>query len=149
MNMDKETRRIIMQHGHQVIGVFPADEDDPPPFAYTVGRTAKGRPELLITGPLPPPVAGAILNDAAARDDESPLEPGQAVGGLLQGGYVLQVVEADPLAGEMYQALAFYDGQDVRALQLVWPDQDGLFPWDAGFGFEPWVQPIHRKGAES
>lgn len=144
--LDRETRRCIMEHGHQIIGVFPTEPGDPPPFAYTVGRTAKGRPELLITGPLPTLVAGTLLNDAAALDDETPLEPGD-VEGLLAGGYLMHAVEADPVAGEMFQAISFYDEADVTALQLVWPDGDGAFPWDDGYMYPADLQPVHRKGA--
>lgn len=144
-----QTLSIIESYGHQIISVFP-NEDDPPttvPFSYTVGRILKGRPELVITGPIAPNVAGAILNDTCAADDDEPLEPGQDRERLLVG-YPLHVVEADPVAAEMFQAIRFAElsGTDdsVRALQLVWPDPQKRFPWDEGYEYPPFVQPVHR-----
>lgn len=36
----------IAKHGQQVIAVYGVDEGEPP-FVYTIGRTARGQPELL------------------------------------------------------------------------------------------------------
>lgn len=141
--MNRETMQMITRFGHQVISVFPTTPEEGVPFSYTVGRTGKGRPELLITGPLDPRIMGHLLNDAAYLDDNEPLQPGSVLDGLLRG-YPVQVVKADPYLGEMFQAFRFYDTDDIDALQLVWPDQGGHFPGDPGYDYPPEVQPVHR-----
>lgn len=136
---DEETARVIREYGHQVVGVFPTEGDDGAPFAYTVGRTLSGRPELLITGPLRPDIACAILNYAAEVDDGTPLEPGDRDDILV--GYTARIVEVDPWASQMFQAVRLF-GEEVRALQLVWPDPGGRFPWDEGWAYERDAQPV-------
>ena len=45
-----DTRAKIAAHGWTVIGVFPTPEDPGPSFAYTVGLSGKGLPEVAIYG---------------------------------------------------------------------------------------------------
>ena len=136
---DAETARTIKRHGHQVVGVFDPDGEGVP-FAYTVGRSLLGRPELFITGGMPLHVLGRLLNDAAAMDDEAPIEAGERRDGLL-AGYPAWFVEADPRAAEMNVALRLVPS--ARALQVVWPDVDGRFPGDPGYGLTAEHQPLH------
>jgi hypothetical protein len=54
----------IGRYGWTVIGVYGTDEEPGPPFAYTVGLTTLGQPELSIFGlPLD---TGAAMN----REDQ-------------------------------------------------------------------------------
>src|SRR6185295_8302185 len=45
-----DTRAKIAAHGWTVIGGFPTPEDPGPSFAYTVGLSGKGLPEVAIYG---------------------------------------------------------------------------------------------------
>lgn len=124
--------------GWTVIAVFAA-EDEPasPPFAYTIGLSRLGGPELLITG-LPGRVSAGILNNLGEL-----VRAGHALGpgrrdGVLDNGVPL---ELRPFAAERYQeflgqliwfADTFAAGVRPAVLQVVWPDRDGRFPWDAG-----------------
>lgn len=135
----ERARAMIDQHGWMVQGVFPTAEDHGPPYCYTVGLTECGLPELCMTG-LPPEVARVILNTAAsqARDSGEPFYHGQRLshlGSLLKNNVTLAVVEGLPSEEGVWPGMAyrFYDPFEVRLQQLVWPDDEGRFPWDEGF----------------
>src|SRR5437764_5365551 len=57
---------LIAQYGWALTMVEPTPTDPGIPFAYTVGLTAHGQPELVIAG-LDPHIAQALLNDLASR----------------------------------------------------------------------------------
>jgi hypothetical protein len=65
--------KTIAKHGQQVIAVYGANEGEPP-FVYTIGRTARGQPELLVhvVEGQALRAAGAMLNELADLD----LRPG-------------------------------------------------------------------------
>jgi hypothetical protein len=119
-------RAQVAEFGWSAVAV-----DATPPFTYTVGlwRLAE-HPELIITG-LPDEVAKWALDRAVqAIRDGHPIAPGTLVDGLL-GDYAAAAREVD--LGRLHE-LAFaadlYRGVIYRAVQLVWPDRQGNFPWD-------------------
>lgn len=118
-----------------------------PPWAYTVGLTAHARPELLVTG-LALPEAQALLNDIAAHLLHAVAhEPGEQV--PLIGGPVIEFVRVDHPDVHLTRAVGLY-GPSVQALQVVWADDRGHWPWDAGFrgrrGGQPVLGPRARAG---
>lgn len=121
---------VIAEHGHQVQIVFPTTQEGTP-FAYSIGRTAKGRPELLVTGLLHPDDLGYIVNEVAGIDDEKPLEVGDLLDKVL-AGYDVKIVQVRDLreAG-MTGVINRFDG--ASALQILWPDEKGIFPDDADY----------------
>jgi Domain of unknown function (DUF4262) len=58
----RRTAAHIEREGRSIVGVFAADEDDGPPFSYTIGNHLKGLPELLVTIRSPPRTS--ILTDS-------------------------------------------------------------------------------------
>jgi hypothetical protein len=131
----EELRATIALHGWAVQAV----EDDRMPYAYTVGLHAHGLPELLITG-LSDHRAAEVLNDVArAAVHGRVLIPGahMAVG----DGPLLEIVEVDHPDAHMTFAVVL-GGPDVRALQLVWADERGRWPWAAGWGQGRRRQPV-------
>jgi hypothetical protein len=93
------------------------------PFAHTVGLTAVGRPELVVAGRS---VASAYdLLEAAMATDEP--RTGHRFDLLM--GPTLQVVRVPRAAEHLAVATALY-GPGVRALQLVWADSRGRWPWE-------------------
>lgn len=128
-------RNHIETVGWAVTGVFDAD----PPFAYTVGLTEKGRPELFMSG-LDINVMALILNDIAAN--ENPVI-GDVLEGYVGNGYKLAVVAADPKAAAVAVPRAMYGRDKVRALQIVWPDKKGRFPWDKRYRIRPRKQSLY------
>lgn len=135
--LSKKTMDDIIAHGHQVRWVF----GEGPDFGYTIGRSVKDRPELLITGPLDPRVGQWVLNEAAAMDEKEPLYAGQEIpANELLNEHPVRIVEVKDLeAAEMFGVTEHFS--DATALQIIWPDMEGRFPGDEGFAFAD-AQPV-------
>lgn len=132
---DRQSLSVIAEHGWMIQGVF--DTDGGPGFAYTVGLTPAGLPELVMSG-LDHNTMATLLNGAAKRALANELK----AGGLLVGiaSVTFQVVAA-PTA-EVNMARHLYRGSNVRALQLVWPDKAGAYPGDDDWSLGG-MQPIY------
>ncbi|WJK33145.1 DUF4262 domain-containing protein [Solwaraspora sp. WMMA2065] len=138
-------QRQIDRFGWAVTAVLPDNDgdDEHGPFAYTVGLTRHGYPELVIAG-LDPCIAHAILNTAAGRvyDRAERFTHGQHVNGLIAG---YDTVIVDGHATDTLHpgtAFALYGRHRVRLQQIVWPNRHGRFPWDDGYEYPTWVQPL-------
>ncbi|WP_343710249.1 DUF4262 domain-containing protein [Mycobacterium sp.] len=115
-------------------------ESDTRPYAYTIGLHQRGLPELLVTG-VPPPQAVRLLNTIA----EYLLDGGRPTPGhritIADGDAELEVVQVEHPDAHMNVAVAFY-GPELRALQLVWADDRGHWPWCPAFGDGKARQPV-------
>ncbi len=133
----------IARVGWAVTAVVPTADDPGSGFAYTVGLTAKGRPELTIAG-LDPLIAQALLNDLAARvfDTGARFSHGQRINDLLVG-YDAVIVDG-PATEALHPGTAYarYGSDRVRLQQIVWPDPHGRCPWDPGYQYPPDTQPL-------
>lgn len=135
-------RGLMVRHGWAVQGV----EGDRihPPYAYTLGLTECGLPELVVTG-MPLPRAAALLNSVAQHVVHA--EP-PAVGERIPliGGPLVEIVELPHPDAHLNTAVALFAGE-LRALQLVWADDRGHWPWERGFrgmrGGQPVLGPRH------
>jgi len=119
---------LIDRFGWAVVGV----EGDRihPPWAYTLGLTPHGRPELVVTG-VPLPRATWLLNAVASYVlDAAVPQPGEEV--LVEGGPLMEVVLVAEPTAHLVTAVEFY-GPAIQALQLVYVDDRGRWPWDVGF----------------
>lgn len=131
-----ELREIIADHGWAVQYV----EDRSRPFAYTVGLTDRGLPELLITG-MPAQKSARMLNSIAHQivDDGMRLRP--AVHIDYQGELLLEVVEVEHPDVHLKFAVRLCQNT-IRAYQLVWTDDRRRWPWDRGWGHGRRRQPV-------
>lgn len=112
--------------------------DEGIPFAYTVGLSTLGFPEVITYG-MPRESAHACLNDIGMMVRQGrPPAVGAALTGFFCGsvGYLLPVADTSDLvtAREVYP--------DVEAVQLVWPDGRGMLPWQRGYDHDRWPQPL-------
>ena len=99
------------------------------PFAYTVGLTDFAVPELVVTG-LRHGLACALLNEVAEHSLHcEPPHPGERV--RLDGGPLVEVVQLEHPDAHLFTAVALR-GPDITALQLVWADDRGRWPWERG-----------------
>ena len=113
-----------------------------PPWAYTVGLTTFGQPELVATGlsrgraaDLLNGVAEHLLHAAAPR-------PGEQV--KLVDGPFIQIVEiAEPTAYLTIAVELF--GPHIRALQVVHADDRGHWPWEPEYRGAQGGQPVLGK----
>ncbi|MBV9381864.1 MAG: DUF4262 domain-containing protein [Streptosporangiaceae bacterium] len=130
-------RGLITQYGWAVQGV----ERDRihPPWAYTVGLTPQGHPELVVTG-MPIPNATSLLNNVAAHvlHAEAP-RPGEQV--QLRGGPLIEIVDVAVPDAHLYTAVDLY-GRELHALQIVHADDRGNWPWDREYRGVRGGQPV-------
>jgi hypothetical protein len=120
-------------------------EDNRTPYAYTIGLHDYGLPELLVTG-VSPQRAKRLLNNVAriAIRDTAPM-PGDRF--QLPAGPLLEIVTVDHPDAHMNMAVALYG--PVSALQLVWADGRGRWPWSAAFNDGRGRQPVLGMRAAS
>jgi hypothetical protein len=133
-------REKIGAHGWAVQYV----EDDRRPFAYTVGLHARGLPELLVTG-LDPRQSLWLLNSFARRAliGGTPSAGNQV---WLPAGTRVEVVEVDNPDAHLCMA-ADIAGSEIEAVQLVWADGRGRWPWGPGFDDGRRPQPVFGRRA--
>jgi hypothetical protein len=115
-----------------------AGDDEHAPFSYTIGLTAIGHPEIVMTG-MPFEYAQQFLN---------------LIGRLVREGGRFQVgMWTEALTDAHPQLLIAVDNTseltaveqlygDVHALQLVWSDSHGNFPWQSGWRNPLSAQPL-------
>ena len=137
-------RAVIRDRGWAVQGV----ERDRvhPPWAYTVGLTEHGRPELVVTG-LALDRSQDLLNAVAAHLLHADVPPaGEQV--ELVGGPLIEYVELAEPSAHLRMAVELY-GAELRALQLVHADDRGHWPWDRGYRGGRGGQPVLGPRARS
>jgi len=129
-------RATVLDHGWAVQYV----QSEKRPFAYTVGLHGRGLPELLMTG-LSADVSCRVLNSIAHMvvDDGTVLAPAMHID--YEDRFLIEVVEVEHPDVHMRYAVDLF-GPKIRALQLVWADNMGRFPWVAGWGHGRRRQPV-------
>lgn len=134
---DERLLRALAREGWICIGAspLPADPEGTPRFAYTAGlERTWDHPELIMLGvdwPHSRELLAAAVERVAAGET---FAPGRRCPGLLPAGDAafVEVSHAHRFFNLTY-ARWLYGGADFRALQLVWPDAAGRYPWDEGF----------------
>lgn len=128
-------RAKVLAHGWALQYV----ESDRRPFAYTIGLHDRGLPELLVTG-LAPKQSGWLLNTFARRT----VAGGRPTVGhqmFLPARTRLEIVQVEHPDAHMGMAIAL-QGPAVTAVQLVWADGHGRWPWGPGFDDGRRHQPV-------
>lgn len=135
----------IREHGWMVQGVFPTTADDGPSFAYTIGMTEAGLPELLMSGNLSHELLMILLNSAAKQHLAEEIKPGDEVSDIAS--VTFKVVACGPHAPIQQARNYYYDPYNrlgtVRAIQLLWPDKAGAYPGTFLWTPESGDQPIY------
>jgi hypothetical protein len=133
----EHVRGLLERHCWVVIGVqrdrYRAS------YAYTVGLTDHDRPELVVTG-LTHGRATDLLNRVAAHllHAEAPT-PGERI--PLTGGPLIEIVRVAEPSAHLIDAVEFC-GPRLAAIQLVYADDRGHWPWDRGFRGGRGGQPV-------
>jgi hypothetical protein len=129
-------RESVVKHGWAVQFV----ESDTRPYAYTIGLHEHGLPELLVTGMTPQPAVRLLNTIAEYLVEGGRPTPGHRIT-VADGAERLEVVQVEHPDAHMNVAVAFY-GRDLHALQLVWADRNGHWPWCAEFAGGWVAQPV-------
>lgn len=116
-----------------------SDADPAMCLSYTVGLTARGHPEVVMTG-LPAQVGTAFLNivGGIVVREGGRFAAGEATTELADGPPMPVIAVLDTSGLTAVEALY---GQ-VQALQIVWTDSVGHFPWEPGYANPPGSQPL-------
>jgi hypothetical protein len=123
----------IRQHGW--MQTHALDEDDKPGFCFTTGfEVSIGHPEILAFK-----IDNKIANEIFwvlyhCAENGKPVPRAVRASGILPNddAYVFPVAKrhyADYLGWSRW----FYRGDGFECLQVVWPDEAGVFPWEDGF----------------
>jgi hypothetical protein len=132
---DRKLLSDVASYGWHVPHIF-ADKDGPE-YSFSVGLYLKfGHPELLVMG-LPQPIAHQLINLAAGHIASGRVfRPRERTEDLTQG-FACSFV---PILVDYYQNYLGYDicfyrslKRPFPALQLVWPDKQGRFPWESNY----------------
>ncbi|MFZ2510494.1 MAG: DUF4262 domain-containing protein [Gordonia sp. (in: high G+C Gram-positive bacteria)] len=111
-----------------------------PAFAYTTGLTEFSRPELVIYGLDPEQACGILNRTAELLIGDEQLFDTPRLAGILRPPYHLTSLPA--LDTDELTVTRLLYGPDFPAVQLIWPDADGRFPWEAGYVLSLDVQPL-------
>lgn len=129
---DSERRTVadVQQHGWHVVKVM--EDDEGPAFAYTVGLFHTfGHPELIVVG-MPLEAGHAVLNIAgeAIRGGRRYTVDATSDEFIEDRACTFRRMPKAQYEAYLGWALWFYDGPSFPALQMVWADRDGRWPWD-------------------
>ena len=122
----------VQDYGWHVVKVL--EEGDSPEFAYSIGLFRSFQhPEIFIYG-LPSERAHLIINEAGEHIRSGRrFFAGQTSDELLEGYSVMfRAIPPSQYREHLGWASWFYDYADFPALQLVYPDRDGRWPWQSG-----------------
>jgi uncharacterized protein DUF4262 len=123
-------RSAITNYGFAVQGVSASWHE--PGWAYTIGLHTHGLPELIVVGGMSPADQHCAIDELARRTlDGDVIEPGRVDSDVIDGFDVTYVEVVD--TGTDWFAVANRLQSGFRALQVVWPDLDGRFPWEDGY----------------
>jgi Domain of unknown function (DUF4262) len=130
-------RGQVAQHCWVVVGV--RGDRYRPPYSYTVGLTNHGKPEVIVTG-LPQQRAADLLSGVAAHlmHADAPTAGEQV---QLTDGPLIEIVSVSEPSAHLYVA-AELCGPGLQAVQLVYADDRGHWPWDRGFRGGRGGQPV-------
>jgi hypothetical protein len=150
----KDVRENVARFGWHRTGVGAGD--DPyldPPMCYTVGLWQTYRhPEVICVGLGYDVLAELVLNIGVKVKKGTQYLTGRLYAGVVTEPYrvaFLEVTESQHKR-RLGSANTFYKGlDDVGIMQCVWPDQDGIFPWQIGCQKEVVAhQPIYGTHAK-
>ena len=130
---EKQFVANVREHGWFRTSV--AADEQGPAFSYTTGFwQGVEQPELILVG-LKHETAHHVLWDLYAEAKAGkPLPIGVPIPDVF-GSYAAYVF---PVAKRFYAeylgwSLWFYCGDDFPCLQVVWPDRNGIFPWEEDY----------------
>jgi len=130
---DAKLLETLEQWGWFVIKVGASDSE--PAFAYSMGLYETfHHPEIILFG-LDLGTMHQLINDAAKRIQEGEtFDEGHRYDDPL-AGYQCEFRKVNPshYDGLLNYAIWYYKSSPFPAVQLVWPDFAGLFPWENGF----------------
>lgn len=134
MNLHQHLAKDIAKSGFSSM-IVPHPEGT---FAYTVGLTELGHPEIFVNG-LSGPVCHTLFWDIFREIKKGKrYEAGMIDTDLANLPTAFRTLRPEAAVEFCCQALYFYEdtGKHPTFLQLVMPDADGRLPWQDGYDAE-------------
>jgi uncharacterized protein DUF4262 len=139
-------RHRILEHGWAVLSILSEGRRRHPGFSYTIGLWSIGHPELVVFG-LAPDRAQTLLNEVSERVRTGLTLVGrETVSAVsMHPSHYLRVFPLPDAESVLLRARDQFRGdhaEPVSALQLVWADENGAFPWEPSYDSPAWLQPM-------
>jgi hypothetical protein len=132
---------VVRGHGWVVKCV----ENDKNPYAYTIGLHQFGLPELLATGVTTERALALMDNFAPEALQKGAPAPGDRI---IWADTAFEAVEVEHPDVHMGLGTKVF-GPELRAVQLVWTDMCGRWPWDPRFDYDGMKQPVLGRRAQN
>ncbi len=137
-DIDESHMGFIDEYGWALMGVFDPDDEEPS-FTYSTGiLETLGDPEVIIFG-LKSDTRKWLCNEYGNKlRNGRQLKPDCDIDDFIEG-YPIRLIDVDTTRPEVFAdhlcwAHWYYGRRDFPVRQLVWPDQEGRFPWDPDCG---------------
>jgi hypothetical protein len=139
----------IERYGCHIMHVL--EGEDYPPFSYSVGiERSSGAPELIVIG-LRQELSQFIINEYNGRVRSGrAYHAGDSDEGFVEGfSCQFRSVSREHYRWHFGWNLWLYGGPQFEALQLVYPDTRGIWPWQVSEGdpFRRWQPLLDGSGA--
>ena len=146
----EQVRTQVAEQGWSVITVNGTNTE--PAYGYTVGLHSSYRhPELVVIG-LPIEVMTELLALACDRVRTGEhFAASMQITDITEHPIAMRNVLPEQVAARLKVTCDFYGHADFPALQLVWADDRGLYPWSMGATTAQWLaqpllsQPLDRS----
>jgi hypothetical protein len=127
---EQKVHRDIAKYGWHAVSVF--DEGDAPDFQYSIGfQRTFGHPEVLILGLEVDVMHGMLDRIAYGLSAGKRYDMGVAAPDILVGySCLFRPIPKSRFREYLGWALWYYGEESLGALQCIWPDLSGRFPWD-------------------
>jgi hypothetical protein len=129
---DRKLLDDVDEFGVHIVHV--PDDEEGPGYSFTIGlwHTFE-QPEIVVFG-MPEDVAHDLLNSLADDAAENKKFVADSRHDEVLVGYPVRflAVPAERYAEYLGAAVWAYEGTAFPCVQLVWPDKQGRWPWDAG-----------------
>lgn len=133
--IDQFVQTSIKKHGWCCMGVFA--EEGSPAFSYSIGFNLLNHPEIIVCG-LPNETAHELMSEVYRRIKKGTMtiKDGDTFDDLAN--MPLHFIKISESAKQKMMLLTnkYYNHWDFDALQMIWPDPAGRFPWNERFDQE-------------
>lgn len=119
------------------------------PYAYSIGHADKGNPELMLTS-LGGETATYLVNAVAKALEERgwKTDPDERIALERVSIRILPAEGFEVEAGGARSRAEEKEIEDLRFLQILWPDAEGRFPDEEDYDHETFPQPIWQYEQE-
>ncbi len=126
--VNEKLEALVRSRGWAVVTVSGS-----PGFSYSVGLAERELPEIIVFGvgtEQGPKIVGDYARSVIER---GPMAINSALEGVIDGFRAVLRRLTSPEAEQYLKAAWVRSAGAMTAMQMVWPDPKGNFPWEGGF----------------